>query len=133
MLDLALTVNQQALEREKFRVAEVLYEKPIFDTLRGRDATGGSWIPALLTFPQRQPPTPVPRVEGRLEEARWEPDEKALPAPASLLRWLVSHPEALARALGAPSDSGETRLRRAALLRGDVPTRDEALCLLEQG
>lgn len=107
--------------------------KPIFDTLQSLDGTGMSWLPTLLRLPQREPPSPVPRVVGRLEEARWTPTEKALPAPPSLLRWLVSNPEALARAPGARSDSGETRVLRAALLRGDVAARDAALRLLEQG
>ncbi len=91
-----------------------------------------SWLPALLTLPQHELPTLAPKVEGRLEEARWEPSEKALPAPGSLLRWLVSHPEDLARPSGALAGSAETLAQRESLLRGDGHIRDEALRLLEQ-
>lgn len=95
--------------------------KPVFDILwnRGRD-----WLPRLLTLPTggcanaEIKPSDLTLIHGR-----WEPDEKCLNPPVSLLSWLIRNVSSLApRAL-----EDEFRQRLAI---GDPGTIEEALRLL---
>ncbi len=69
-------------------------------------------------------------VAGQLFSRYWHPTEKRLPAPKSLLRYLVERPDLLARS-GLAGSSDIARKKRELLLAGDVATREEALAALE--
>lgn len=102
----------------------------MFDYLRARDPSGRSWLPTLLRLPERQGGRIEVDAGGELVEVHWHPIEKKLPAPRSLLRYLVEHPEALART-GLATSSDTARLGREALLANDPATKSEGLAALE--
>lgn len=98
---------------------------PLFNHLYCRDTSGRTWLPQLLQLVGASCP-PLP--QRRLKSARWWPREAALPAPPSLLRWLVENcePPINERDLG----KGEVQERRQALLRRDEAAIAEALRIL---
>jgi len=99
---------------------------PFFDTLVARDATGSSWLPELLDLPEHGSTT-IAQVSGELVDSAWGEKERGLPAPASLLSWLV-------RNLKCPSSMKEEGLRpeRRDLLEGDEERIAEGLRLLDE-
>src|ERR1700739_2791512 len=95
--------------------------QPVFDTLwsRGRD-----WLPQLLKLPSdgcseaRIAPGDL-TIRGKY----WEPKEKSLKPPVSLLSWLIRHPDSLIK---KPLDSDLRKL----LATGDPKTVEQALTAL---
>ena len=63
---------------------------PVFDRLCEMDKTGLSWLSKLLKLPKLSNHLPR-KIEDTspIIEARWGNKEKSLPAPRSLLRWLI--------------------------------------------
>ena len=118
--------------------------RPVFDALIGRDKTGRSWLPALLSLPRREGHAPVTVSAerlGPLEEFAWSSPqsvlrpfglgEKALPAPRELLDWLIANVDpAKTKPVGIPS---ETKQRRELLGKRDKETQTEALEKLSEG
>jgi len=106
---------------------------PVFEGLLKLDPTGSSWLPKLLSLPHGGAAACIIGRDCLLECCRWDGHggEKALPPPASLLRWLAQNVE-------HPSDprvwrtSEYTRQKREALLRRDPDTIAEALRALER-
>lgn len=93
--------------------------RPVFDQLwqQGRD-----WLPNLLALPRGGHPEARVRSGGlRLLEGHWEPNERRLDPPVSLLAWLIRHLGEIA---------GERQLppgRRKTLAEGDPETVVQAL------
>lgn len=108
--------------------------QPVFDALYGRDPSGESWLPALLALARHGSAKAVPpstlRGSLRKERCKWGPEEEKLPAPRSLLEWLVENVEEPAE--GFPKASPETDDRRRKLLRRDPDTIRSALAELER-
>lgn len=95
--------------------------QPVFDTLWSR---GRNWLPQLLALPTLGSETNTIRGgDLTLLEANWEPHEKSLKPPVSLLSWLIRNPESLV----ANELNSEERKR---LFAGDPQTIDCALRLL---
>lgn len=106
---------------------------PIFDQLLKRDATGASWLNALLALPQLPDMNSLAPVlqDPRLVSHGWGDREKKLPAPQSLLKWLVLN-------VAAPADpsslgTGENRKSRERLIRREPGAIQEALRLVRTG
>jgi hypothetical protein len=107
---------------------------PVFDRLMASDPTGRSWLPKLLALGSSSSEAAWPRGPGDLAPGHphyWGTGEARLPAPASLLEWLVENvsPEAV----DASDDKGETLKKRRLLARGDPDTVAEALRRLRAG
>lgn len=96
---------------------------PVFGQLLMRDASGESWLGALLDsaeHPRRRPTRPD---LGELVRTAWSPAEHLLDAPRSLLEHLVMNPP-----VGLASEGAE----RARLAAGDPEVVEEALRLLRE-
>jgi hypothetical protein len=94
---------------------------PVFDTLwkRGRD-----WLPELLSLPTGGcRDAGIERRDFALLEGYWEPNERCLNPPVSLLSWLIRN----VGTLNSASFEGALRQRLAS---GDPSAVDEALRLL---
>lgn len=94
---------------------------PVFDVLwsNGRD-----WLPQLLALPKVGSKDHTKRGgDLTLLEGHWEPHEKSLKPPVSLLSWLIRHPDRLAR-----NDPNNEQRRQ--LADGDPGAVDCALRLL---
>jgi len=103
--------------------------EPVFDELLARDETGNTWLSELVTLPARPgvvapvvPPAPLTRWG-------WGDEEVGLPAPRSLLAWLVRN-AALVNEEAHRNTSKSTREKRDLLLKHDAATIDKALRLL---
>jgi hypothetical protein len=98
---------------------------PFFDALVEKDPSGRTWLPELVSLPEYGSST-TPSVSGELIDSAWGENERALPAPPSLLAWLV-------RNLKCPSSMKEGRIRpeRRDLIQGDEQRIEEGLRLLE--
>jgi hypothetical protein len=95
--------------------------QPVFDALwkRGRD-----WLPELLQLPSGGcPDASIVSRDFTLLEGHWEPNERCLNPPVSLLSWLIRN----TGALKSKTFEGESRQR---LANGDPAAVDEALSLL---
>ncbi|HXY25608.1 MAG TPA: hypothetical protein VEI73_13215 [Candidatus Acidoferrum sp.] len=95
--------------------------RPVFDALwsHGRD-----WLPQLLALPTGG--CVDAKIESRdltLVEGHWEPDEKCLNPPVSLLSWLIRNVDSLV------STEPSNKFRRR-LAMGDPDTIEHALRLL---
>jgi hypothetical protein len=121
---------------------------PFFNELHKRDPTGLSWLLELMHISGRfdsGPTLAIPQ-PGAILEGQWtgyagpgSKKEKSLPAPQSLLLWLVQHPEALTD--HPPPDLGikkgetpekevtqkENRDKRRAILQGRYQEAVDAL------
>jgi hypothetical protein len=94
--------------------------RPVFDTLWD---VGRDWLPSLLELPSHGcPDSAVLAGDLTLVSGYWEPNEKCLSPPISLLAWLVRNAGKL-----ATEPTGD---RRARLAAGDPDVVDEALRLL---
>jgi len=102
---------------------------PVFNALFTADPSGCSWLPQLLALPKgrRADARTPPRVVGSVHAKHWFPNEMELPAPVSLLKWLVRNPPS---GLGKRSKSWGTRKKRLALAKRDAATCAQALDLL---
>ena len=98
---------------------------PFFNALVEKDPSGRSWLSRLVSLPEHGSSTAA-SVSGELVDSAWGENERALPAPPSLLAWLV-------RNLKCPSSMKEERIRseRRDLIRGDQTRIEEGLGLLE--
>jgi hypothetical protein len=104
---------------------------PVFGRLQCIDPTGRSWLQPLLDLATTQE---TPRAEAGtspLGVARWWPKERRLPAPASLLEWLVRNASTPAH----PSAWGRRAIqaKRRRLVDRDPMTLEEALRSIERG
>lgn len=99
--------------------------QPVFDRLweKGRD-----WLPDLLALPKFGASNGHLSLNSNLTllEKYWQPTEKGLDPPVSLLSWLVRNLWTLPHSTG---ENGE----RAKLLKGDHEAIAEALNLLRSG
>jgi hypothetical protein len=106
--------------------------EPFFTTLFGRDAAGGSWLPALLSAT----PYGLQRLGEYAQTPGWLQTQLAVRtpsgrlgcfeypavAPRRLLRWFIDHPERLVWPADADEGaSAETMLLRRALIDDDPP------------
>lgn len=105
--------------------------EPVFDELLARDETGNTWLSKLAALPARPgvvapvvPPAPLTR-------SRWGDEEIGLPAPRSLLVWLVRN-AALVNEEAHRNTSKSTREKRDLLLKHDAATADEAMRFLSR-
>jgi hypothetical protein len=105
---------------------------PVFGRLQCIDPSGRSWLQPLLDLAStRDVRRPEAAVSSPLRVARWWPKERRLPAPNSLLEWLVrnaatpAHPSAWGRR------AVEAKRRR--LVDRDSVTLEEALLSIERG
>jgi hypothetical protein len=107
---------------------------PVFSQLRTTDPTGSSWLPGLLQLGSRASETSVPigpygLVTGHLPT--WGREELSLPAPLTLLEYLVKN-VSLDR-VAKSGDTGVVLEKRTALARRDPSTQSEALNALSKG
>lgn len=108
--------------------------EPVFDDLIASDASGASWLDDLIALGSRDEIVGTIEKGQRLlstEKRRWGADEISLPAPLSLLEYLVENID-LAR-VAAAGDHGETLVKRTALAAKDQATVSEALTALHRG
>jgi hypothetical protein len=100
---------------------------PFFNRLCERDWTGRKWLGPLLRLPQLPgvSRSEVELASPALRDCGWGEGEKPLPAPRSLLEWLIRnlHPPRREEDLG----TGEVRAKREALLRQDPAVIRQAL------
>jgi hypothetical protein len=106
---------------------------PVFDTLLHRDQSGVSWLGTLLSLGSRRTLQNLGVAPGSLlpgHPAYWGTNERRLPPPISLLRWLVQNVSAPAhdRLWGSPG----VMAKRRKLVAKDAATIAEALVLLQQ-
>jgi hypothetical protein len=95
--------------------------RPVFDALW---SSGRDWLPQLLALPTGGGPGAVIKPgDLTLLKGNWEPDEKCLNPPVSLLSWLIRN----VGLLSSKALDGELRQR---LATGDPETIEEALQLL---
>ena len=95
--------------------------QPVFDALW---ASGRDWLPQLLALPTGGClNAEIKAGDLTITDGHWEPDEKCLNPPVSLLSWFIRNVDSLASAV---SDN-EFRQR---LFRGDPETIEHALHLL---
>lgn len=101
---------------------------PVFDHLLNRDSSG-EWLAELLSLPSLDLPEwvrpSIPNV-GVLESSNWGDNERGIPAPTSLLKWLTLNGEPQNK------DCWNTSLetvenRRAMLIRKEENRISEAL------
>ena len=107
---------------------------PIFDALFLSDATGATWLGALIQLGSRFPATSFDTTTCRLVEHHprtWGTDELALPAPLGLLEYLVRH--VTIQQVAASGDSGAVLAQRQALANRDWGTTEAALSQLREG
>src|SRR5262245_42341553 len=105
---------------------------PVFNQLFTRDPTGISWLPRLLTLPHLAGRLPFPLMlrPQPLTGWGWDPVEKQLNPPRSLLEWMVQHGDKLQPRRSEASM--ETMAKRQALLRRDPTIINEAMAYLSQ-
>jgi hypothetical protein len=104
---------------------------PLFGRLQSIDPSGRSWLQPLLDLASTRNVGRPEAGASPLQVARWWPKERRLPAPNSLLEWLVrnaatpAHPSAWGRR------AVEAKRRR--LVDRDPVTLEEALLSIERG
>jgi hypothetical protein len=106
--------------------------EPFFTTLFGRDASGSSWLPALLAASSYADE----RLDGLVEAPGWLQTQLAVPgasgrlacfeypaaAPRRLLAWYIDHPDRLVWPSDAEANvSAETVRLRRVLIDDDPP------------
>jgi hypothetical protein len=107
---------------------------PLFDALLERDVSGQSWLDALLQLGSRAEVVATLPVRQRLvanHGPRWGDSEAKLPAPISLLEYLVRN--ITPNMVESSRDRAEVRDRRLALASRDPPTLELALAELRCG
>src|SRR6478672_18509 len=104
---------------------------PLFNRLCNVDQSGESWLRELLEAPRRPDGhcLEIPSKTLKLAKRAWAPDELKLPAPTSLLIWLIDHPTHEPPALLGGAEAAH---KRKLLLAGDGAVRTEALAKLAQ-
>lgn len=103
--------------------------EPFFDWIFDQDPTGSSWLQPLIRLPELPDHhREAPKIqEHTLESGRaWGNDEHPLPAPLSLLEWLICNLQRPDKASALGSDH-DTREMREALLRHDPEAVKKAL------
>src|SRR5579863_8639035 len=99
--------------------------RPVFDALW---ASGRHWLPQLLALPTGGcADTAIKPGDLTLVDGYWEPHEKCLNPPVSLLSWLIRNAGSLASA----SKASDNELRQRLAL-GDPETVEHALDLLRK-
>jgi hypothetical protein len=104
---------------------------PVFDCLYGVDPSGASWLHRLLRLGSRDDRKPVTIAPTALVEnhgRRWGNEEASLPAPMSLLEYLVENLDP--KLVESSGDRDEILDKRRRLARRDRETVDEALGIL---
>ena len=104
---------------------------PIFNILCASDKTGKSWLPKLLCLPiVGTSVLPNPSWDFTIEDKGWEPNEKKLEPPVSLLSWLIRHPRMPSD--GQLSENASKAQKRKELIEGSYTRLREALSLLRE-
>ena len=97
--------------------------KPVFDALQ---ASGPDWLPQLLALPTGGcADAKIKAGDLTLIDGHWEPHEKCLNPPVSLLSWLIRN----AGSLASSSKASDNEFRQRLFL-GDPETVERALHLL---
>jgi hypothetical protein len=97
--------------------------KPVLDAISSAE----EWLPRLLRLPKGAGAVP-PGLDHTVLSSAWGDPEPRLPAPPSLLRWLVQNLDVAPRA----GDASESARLRRLLLQRDAATIRRALAGLEQ-
>ena len=98
--------------------------KPVFDVLVGRQ---DKWIETLLSLPEGGHRDAIVRAgDFSFVEGDWEPREKSLDPPVSLLSWLIRNGQRL-------TSQPVTDPARRALIDGDAAAVQRALAALRSG
>ncbi len=105
--------------------------EPVFEALRLRDETGVAWLARLVALPTRSGVVTPIVTTIPLTRWGWGDKEVGLPAPRSLLAWLVRN-AVLMDEEAHRKTSASTREKRELLLRHDPATIDEAMRLLSR-
>ena len=103
--------------------------EPFFDWLFDKDPTGVSWLQSLIQLPVLPGyHRAAPEINNaRIESGRaWGNDERPLPAPLSLLEWLISNLRRPEKSSALGSDPVTIEMRDA-LLRHDSEAVKKAL------
>ena len=90
---------------------------PVFDHLVSADPSGSSWLSSLLQLPDYGPGSQGPINPGVISEIAYGAEEKSLNPPATLLHWLIDHPDEMSPPVNIGSH--RTAEKRLALMRGD--------------
>jgi hypothetical protein len=105
---------------------------PVFDALRDKCGTEGTWIGRLLGLAVNSstPSHPWSGLDLTLRSGYWGDTERGLQPPVSLLSWLVRN---FSPSEGALSGDGQVEAKRRSLAERDPETVEEALALLRSG
>jgi hypothetical protein len=108
--------------------------RPFFRALLGRDASGRSWLPALISAtpggPARfgeltdEPGSLISTLAVRTPDGSLGAFEHPVAAPRDLLEWFIDHPQELSWPKGLTLSSETVRLRRALIY--DLPPGSRA-------
>ncbi|MBA3658618.1 MAG: hypothetical protein H0W67_03390 [Gemmatimonadales bacterium] len=118
-------VNVGIYDTSRTRVA------PLFGRLQCFDPSGRLWLQAVLELAASRPGSRPDAGKAPLRLARWWPRQARLPAPPSLLQWLlenVKEPEAVAE-----WGRKESRRRRRRVVDHDATTVEQAVDRLNTG
>lgn len=103
--------------------------KPVFDQLIERDSLGLSWLESIFNNAEFGHPNQKEiKLKKPIESYYWGKNERAIPAPESLLVWLISNLSSVAHK--KPNGTSATSIKRQKLYEGDEQTILEALELL---
>jgi hypothetical protein len=104
---------------------------PVFNKLCQMDKAGLSWLSKLVRLPElpNYPPFEIEDASPLIER-RWGKNEKPLPPPRSLLRWLIQN--CIPPDITDLKEDEITKKKRQAILLRDSEVIHEALTLLEQ-
>ena len=107
---------------------------PVFENLMSIDRSRRSWLPSLLQMGSDVGRVQLPHDPGELIEVHphwWGINERRLPAPLSLLEWLVMNISE--EAVEKSGYLGEVLEKRRRLAKRDPKTQKEALECLRSG
>ena len=110
---------------------------PVFDTMYAADPTGSRWLSRLLRLPTGGQPFQVPpdcsyviRKAGWGHKKNGRPlEEEKLPAPVSLLSWIINHPRKPVS--GNLSSDPSVAKKRQEWIAGSKDRIDEGIRLLQ--
>lgn len=106
---------------------------PVFAALKHMDPTGRTWLRRLMTLGSSSVNVSTLESVGELPATHpdwWGKNERRLPPPPRLLKWLVQNVSAPATENGWAGGVAKTKRRR--LVSGDAKTIAEALHLLRE-
>ncbi len=104
---------------------------PVFDQLLAIDSSGESWLTSLMQLPVHGAEFDAVGSLGRIKDSAWGDNERGLPPPRSLLRWLAEHAAPTSPSV-LNSSSHRTSDLRKRLLDGDQEVLRTALSELDK-